>query len=93
MPRAQRDLAKIYERINAAESEAAQKWYRNLKLGVLSLEHLPNRCPLTREDPGLRHLHFGRKPHVYRVIFRVLEKEGCVDVLHVRHGAMDEFQG
>ena len=31
--------------------------------------------------------------HVYRVNFRVLEKERYVDGLHIRHGAMDELEG
>lgn len=50
-----------------------------------------NRCPATPENSGLRHLLYGRKPHVYRAIFRVLEKQRRVDVLHVRHGARSEF--
>jgi len=34
---------------------------------------------------------FGKKPHVYRVIYRVVLKTKTVIVLHIRHGAMDEF--
>jgi hypothetical protein len=43
------------------------------------------------EKGGLRQLLYGRKPHVYRVIFRVLEKRRIVEVLHNRHGARRKF--
>ena len=86
-PRAERDLAHLYEEINAEHSDTALKWYWGLKEAILSLEERPNRCPVTPENRELRHLLYGRKPHVYRVIFRVLEKQKQVDVLHLRHGA------
>jgi toxin ParE1/3/4 len=85
--RAQRDLAHLYGEISAEHSDAALKWYRGLKEAILSLEEHPNRCPVTPEKKELRHLLYGHKPHVYRVIFRVLEKQKLVDVLHIRHGA------
>ena len=90
--RAERDFASLYRKINAEESDAALKWYRGLKEAVLSLEELPNRCPVTREKARLRHLLYGSKPHVYRVIFRVVEKQKRVDVLHIRHGARDKLK-
>jgi toxin ParE1/3/4 len=85
--RAERDLAHLYGEINAEHSDAALKWYRGLKEAILSLEDHPNRCPATPEKKQLRHLPYGHKPHLYRVIFRVLEKQKQVDVLHIRHGA------
>ena len=85
--RAERDLAHLYEVINAGHSDAALKWYRGLKGAILSLEEQPNRCPVTREKDDLRHLLYGRKPHIYRVIYRVLERKKHVEVLHIRHGA------
>jgi toxin ParE1/3/4 len=85
--RAERDLAHLYGEINAEHSDAALKWYRGLKEAILSLEDHPNRCPATPEKKQLRHLLYGHKPHLYRVIFRVLEKQKQVDVLHIRHGA------
>jgi plasmid stabilization system protein ParE len=42
--------------------------------------------------PGVRHLLYGHRPHIYRVIYRVLEKQKEVDVLHVRHGARNELK-
>ncbi len=87
MPRAQRDLALLFGEIHADESARAFSWYEGLKKAILSLEHFPNRCAVTRENKNVRHLLYGRKPHVYRVIFRVLEKKKEIDVLHIRHGA------
>jgi len=90
--RAQRDLALIFDAINAEHSDAAIAWYVGLKEAILSLEKHPNRCPETPETPKLRQLLYGHKPHVYRVIFRVTEKAKQVDVLHIRHGARQRFK-
>ena len=91
--RSERDLAFLYEKIGAKASGAALKWYRGLKQAILSLEQNPNRNPLTPESNEFRHLLYGNKPHVYRVIYRVLEKQKQVDVLHIRHGARQRFEG
>jgi plasmid stabilization system protein ParE len=60
--RAGRDLAQLYEEINAESSQAALKWYRGLKDAILSLEVYPRRCPPTPEDANLWHLLYSRKP-------------------------------
>ena len=91
MPRAQRDLSGIYDHIAARESDAARTWYFGLKDSIRSLYEIPSRCPQTPEDSSLRHLLYGHKPHIYRVIYRILEKQKIVEVLHIRHGARDEF--
>ncbi len=91
-PRAKRDLALVFDQIHAVESATAFQWYEGLKRAILSLERFPNRCALTRENKNARHLLYGRKPHVYRVIYRVLEKKKEVDVLHIRHGARRSFR-
>ncbi len=90
--RAERDLAGLYEEVNAEHSHAALKWYRALKKAILSLEKQPNRCPLIRKRDQLRQLLFGHSAHIYRVIYRVLEKQKRVDVLHIRHGARRKFR-
>ncbi len=90
--RAQRDLALLFDAINAGQSDAAVKWYRGLKEAILSLEEHPERCPETPENTKLRHLLYGHKPHVYRVIYRVTERHKQVDVLHIRHGARKRFK-
>lgn len=48
---------------------------------------------MTPENSKLRHLLYGHKPHIYRVIYRVLEKRKEIVILHVRHGARNEFKG
>jgi plasmid stabilization system protein ParE len=91
-PRARHDLATLFQDIHAEDSETALMWYRGLRQAALTLEEMPNRCPTTPENPQLRHLLYGRKPHVYRVIYRVLENEKRVNVLHIRHGARQKFK-
>ncbi len=85
--RAERDLAYLYAYIDAEHSEAALKWYRGIKEAILSLEEQPGRCPVTPENDKLRHMLYGNKPHIYRAIYRILEREKRVDVSHIRHGA------
>ncbi|MCU1239047.1 MAG: putative Plasmid stabilization system [Candidatus Solibacter sp.] len=89
--RAQRDLVQLFAEINAGNSVAALRWYRGLKSAILSLEEQPNRCPVTPENGRFRHLLYGTRPHVYRAIYRVLEKQKRVDVIHIRHGARRPF--
>jgi plasmid stabilization system protein ParE len=85
--RAERDLAHLHGEINADHFDAALKWYLGLKDAILSLEVQPNRCPVTRRRDKLRHLLYGHNPNTYRIIYRVLEKQKQVEVLHIRHGA------
>ena len=91
-PRAERDLEHLYNDIGAEYSEHALKWYQSLKQAILTLEKHPNRCPVTPENARFRHLLYGHKSYIYRVIYRVLEKQKRVDVLHVRHGARRKFR-
>jgi plasmid stabilization system protein ParE len=92
MPRAQRDLVDIFGQIGAETSDAARIWYLGLRDCIRSLYETPGRCPTTPEDAELRHLLYGRKPHIYRVIFRFVEKQKLVEVLHIRHGARRRFK-
>jgi plasmid stabilization system protein ParE len=91
MPRAKRDLEGIYSRIEVQSSDSARAWYAGLKDGIRRLRDNPNRCPVTTEDVRLRHFLYGNKLHIYRVIYRVVEKHKEVDVIHIRHGAQQEF--
>jgi plasmid stabilization system protein ParE len=89
--RAQRDLALLFDLIDAESSHRALIWYRGLKEAILSLQEHPNRCQKTPEDPRLRHLLYGHQPHVHRVVYRVNAKHKRGDVLHIRHGARQRF--
>jgi toxin ParE1/3/4 len=91
MPRARRDLSALYESIGARDSDAAFKWYCGLKGAVLTLRNNPDRCPVTPENNDHRHLLYGNRPHVYRVIYKVSERQKQVHVLHIRHGARRAF--
>jgi toxin ParE1/3/4 len=88
MDRALRDQAYLYSWVDADNSEAAAQWYNGLEDAIYSLENQPNRCPYIPESNRYRHLLYGHKPHIYRVIYRVLEKQKQVEVLHIRHGVM-----
>jgi toxin ParE1/3/4 len=89
--RAVRDLEILYLEKNASESPDAARWYNGLEQAVYTLETHPNRCPSTLEarkaKRQLRHLRYGAKPHVYRVIFEVDQRRHNVWVLTIRHGA------
>ena len=91
MPRAQRDLKSIYEWIGARSSDTARAWYFGLKADICTLRDTPGRCGVTPEEKSFRQLLYGHKPHIYRVIYRILERQKQVEVLHIRHGARDEF--
>ncbi len=93
--RAARDLASLYEEKQAGAIEAAARWFNGLERAVGTLESLPHRCPAAPESAKggrpLRNLLYGKKPHVYRVIFAIYESDKAVKVLTIRHGARDEF--
>ncbi|SRR5258708_6591609 len=90
--RALSDLAYLYEWIGAETNEAAIQWYIGLEEAIFSLEERPARCPVTPESKKYRHLLYGHKPHAYRGIYQVLEKQKEVVVLHIRNGAMRAFK-
>jgi plasmid stabilization system protein ParE len=64
------------------------RWFVALQEAIESLAKFPARCPLAPENTvfpfEVRHLLYGRKPHVYRILFTI--KEQTVYVLHIRHG-------
>jgi plasmid stabilization system protein ParE len=82
-PRAERD-----QYLAATGSDAAIRCYKGLKKAILTLEE----CPSIPGDPRFRHLLYGRKPHVYRIIFRVDIPKSEVEIMHIRHGKRDPVQ-
>ncbi len=91
IPHAECDLAQLYRQVNAEYSDAALEWYLGIKKAILSLEQHPNRCPHAPEarklKRKLRHMIYGKKPNVYRVIYELDEERQTVWVLTIRHGA------
>jgi plasmid stabilization system protein ParE len=91
--RAERDLAALYHEIDGESSGAARRWYSGLKKAILELENRAYFWPKTHESRNLRQILYGRRPHrLYRVIYRVVEKQKTVEVLHLRHGARSQFK-
>ena len=84
--RARRDLDALYEAIHVEESGHAFNWFNGLAEAMRSLANMPYRAPMIHEDSALRHLLYGKRPHVYRIIYRVDESIQTVRIIHVRHG-------
>lgn len=87
--KAKRDLDSILAWLSSQEAgEAGLRWFQGLREAVASLAHSPQRCPLAPEDAvfpfEVRQLLYGRKPHVYRVLYAI--EGNTISVLHVRHG-------
>ena len=91
--RASLDLSQIYRRIHAEDTVQASVWFNGLEAMVYSLNEHPERGAFTPENRKLRHLLYGNKPHVYRIIYRVETRSKKVKVVHIRHGARDQFFG
>ena len=93
--RAERDLDDLYQRISADDSAAAAGSFNGLEKAIYTLERMPRRCPIARESKKakrrLRHLLYGAKRDVYRVIFEINESHKAVRILTIRHAAMDQF--
>ena len=93
--RAERDLDYPYRRISADDSVAAVRWFNGLEKAISTLERLPHRGPVAPESRKgkrrLRHLLYGAKRNVYRVIYEIDEPRKMLGVLTIRHAAMDEF--
>jgi len=89
--RAERDLRQLFETINAKDTAQAAAWFVGLERAILSLDEHPARDPGIPEDVTLRHLLYGRRRNVYRIIYAMDEPAQVVTVLHIRHGARGAF--
>lgn len=85
--RASRDLRRLYQDIDAVNSIHARDWFNGLEAAILSLDENPSRNPVAPENKALRHLLYGSRSYVYRVIYRIDEAQHLVTVLHIRHGS------
>ena len=89
--RAIRDLEMLCLEKNAVDSQAAARWYNRLQEVVFALGRYPYRCPVAPEARKMKrklwHLLYGKKPHVYRVIYEIDKRRQTVWVLTIRHGA------
>jgi toxin ParE1/3/4 len=91
LPRAIRDLRSIYAFINGEHSRQAHVWFNGLEAAIASLDQHPARGPVIPENDRLRHLLYGARPHVYRIIYAIDHRRRVVSVVHIRHGARDRL--
>jgi len=86
-PTAEADLIKRYQEIGAESPQNALNWYLAIMAALEKLDELAERCPIAPEDRefglGIRHLIIGD----YRALYLI--REEAVEVLHIRHSAMD----
>jgi toxin ParE1/3/4 len=85
--RAVKDLDSIFQFIQTEQSEKAATWFNGLHEALTTLSSLPHRAPATPENSALRHLLYGSKPNIYRVIYFADDTKKTVTVLTIRHGA------
>ena len=68
--------------------EAGLRWFLALDDAIASLSAFPERWALAPENERspfeIRQIVYGRKPHLYRILFTI--RGDVVYVLHVRHG-------
>lgn len=88
-PQADSDLDGILEWLLSQQAgDTSLRWFQKLKEAVATLSELPQRCPLAPENKEfpfeVRQLLYGRKPHIYRVLFTI--EADTVVILHIRHG-------
>ena len=88
---AEAELEELYRWVTARAPRQGAAWFNGLEEAVLSLDKHPTRCPIASEsfDPDIpvHVLHYGRRPHVYRIFFTIDEPAQTVRVVHVRRGA------
>lgn len=92
---AKREIAEAYQwLLDNAPRVHAVAWLDGLQAAVRGLDTMPNRHGLAREAKAgridVRQLLYGKRPHVYRVLFIV--SGDTVHVLHVRHAARNQLR-
>ena len=84
--RALRDMEAINDYVEGDASQHAFAWFNRLAKTIYCLERFPSRGLVIPENKKLRHLLFGKKPHICRIIYAVNKRHHVVNVLHIRHG-------
>jgi plasmid stabilization system protein ParE len=88
------DADAAYQWIAGRTARAAVKWFNGLIAVIDSLEDFPTRCSFAPESKKaaeeIRQMLYGRRPHVYRILFIVRGKD--IFVLHIRHGSRDSME-
>ena len=84
-PRAEREIRETHRFLATTSPASAERWLNDLSKAILSLEEMPERCPLAPEAPRFRQRirHLVHDHH--RILFIVAGRH--VRVLTVRHTA------
>ncbi len=92
---AKADAGAIYDWVVAKSPVNGPAWFEELIDCLYSLEEMPFRCSLAREASEARReircLRFGRRQHVYRILYQIEEPRKMVWILHIRHGALRDL--
>lgn len=88
-PQAEQDATGILDwLLEKNAGEAGLSWFFMLEEAIASLAGFPMRCTVAPETTSfpfeVRQLLYGRKPHVYRILFTI--EQDVVLILHIRHG-------
>jgi len=89
--RATQDMRDIFDYIGAGQSLQAEAWFNGIEATMARLDQSPGRGSVTPEAPHLREIGYGRRPNLYRIIYRIDTQNRIVTILHIRHGARDRF--
>jgi len=74
----------IYRSIEAQASDQAAKRFNEMEEAINSLEDYPRRNPVTPENRSWRHLLYGKKSSVDRIVCKIEEASSTVYILHIR---------
>jgi hypothetical protein len=65
-----------------------------LEEAIGMLERFPRRCRIAPEGikakRPLRHMLYGSKPHVFRIVYEIDDLDKAVRILTIRHGAREQ---
>ena len=92
------DAYMAFERIREVAPARAASWLAGLFTATQTLVDMPARCPVIPEagefGRSVRHLLYGKRAGVYRIIFDIQEisEDGPrVRILRIRHGTRDHI--
>lgn len=85
-PSAKADIFEINTWLLENHPDTAESWLYGISQAVTSLSKFPERCAVSSEseafDVVVRQLIYGKKPHIYRILFSIQEEK--VFILRVR---------
>lgn len=93
---AESDACHAFEWMREFAPSRAVPWLIGLFEAVFSLAEMPRRCPVISESANLgfeaRHLLYGKRTGIHRIVFDINDAVGEVRVLRIWHGSRDEIR-